>query len=71
MLRYTNLSDLQREPQQLADQFNHDEAFWRSLAGRRRLRRKLLPWLTRREQKELDLLEFSRLRPLDDCVGRE
>lgn len=65
----TGLPPIQHTSQRLADQFNRDEAFWRSLAWRRRLRRQLMPWLSRRRHKQLDLLEFSRRRPLDDCIG--
>ncbi|MBI4418809.1 MAG: hypothetical protein HY563_08525 [Ignavibacteriales bacterium] len=69
-MNHPNLPPFQRRTQELAYQFNRDERFWRSLAGRRRLRRKLMPWLTRKEHQALDRLEFSRLRPPDDCIAR-
>jgi hypothetical protein len=67
---YYNLSPEQRRVQQLAAEFNADEQLWRSLAGKRRLRRKLHPCLSVRIQKQLDLLEFAAMHPAQDCVGR-
>jgi hypothetical protein len=70
MIYHSNLPPFQGETQQLADRFNRDEHFWHSLKGRRRLRRKLVPWPTEQEQKLLDQLEFSRSRPPEDCIGK-
>jgi hypothetical protein len=35
-----------------------------------RLRRMLFPWLSKKQQKQLDLLDFAKARPPQDCVGR-
>ena len=66
---YSNLPLEQRRAGQLVAEFNADAQLWRSLAGNRRLRRKLHPRLSVRIQKQLDLIEFSAMRPLQDCVG--
>jgi len=66
---YPNLPESHRNAQVLADRFNADEQLWHKLRGRRKLRRKLLSWLTESEQRALDELEFSRTRPPDDCIG--
>jgi len=65
----SNIPWSQQNVQRLADQFNQDEAFWRSLEPGRRLRRKLLRGLGEKRRSALDLLEFAALRPPDDCVG--
>jgi hypothetical protein len=70
MRRYPNLPRNQRDIQPLVDQFNADEAHWRGLEPRRRLRRKILRRLKKKEHRALDLLEFAKLRPAGDCVGR-
>jgi hypothetical protein len=69
MKPYFNLPLHQRNLQRLVDQFNSDEAVWRSLEKYRRLRRKLLR-LTRKQNEALDRLEFAAARPADDCIGR-
>ncbi len=69
MHRYPNLPREQWFTQRIADSFNADEAHWRSLEARRNLRRKYLR-LTERQHEMLDLLEFSRTRPPDDCVAQ-
>lgn len=69
-MNYPNLPGSQRDSQRLVDQFNADEAHWRSLEPRRRLRRKILRRLKKEEHRALDLLEFSKLRPADDCIAR-
>ena len=66
---YYNLPLRQRHVQRLAAEFNADERLWRSLEGKRRLRRKLLRGLPAGQRKQLDLLEFSNSRPPQDCVG--
>jgi hypothetical protein len=67
---YSNLSPEQRPGQQLVDQFNADEQVWRSLRNKRRIRRKALPKLSSKGQKQqLDLLEFAAARPPEDCAG--
>ena len=71
MLSHPNLPDRQQSLQRLIDQFNTDEAFWQRLEERRQLRRKALRRLTKKQRHALDLLEFTRLRPLDDCIGFE
>ena len=67
---YRNLPSKQRYVQQLVALFNTNEQLWESLESRRRLRRKLLPWLSKKQQKQLDLLDFAQARPPQDCVGR-
>ena len=65
-----NLPSKQRRVQQLVTLFNTDEQLWESLKGKRRLRRMLFPWLSKKQQKQLDLLDFAKARPPQDCVGR-
>ena len=65
-----NLPSNQRRVQQLVTLFNTDEQLWESLKGKRRLRRMLFPWLSKKQQKQLDLLDFAKARPPQDCVGR-
>ncbi len=50
-------------------QFNRDELLWLSLEGRRRLRRKLLK-RSHQQHRALDMAEYARTKPLEDCVGR-
>ena len=66
---YSNLPPEQRPTQRLVDQFNADERLWRSLEPKRRARRKLLPKLSRRKRKKLDLLDFAKARPPQECIG--
>jgi hypothetical protein len=66
---YYNLPPEQRPIQRLVDQFNADERLWRKLAPKRRAHRKLRPWLSRKQLKALDLLEFAKAR-LAECVGQ-
>ena len=67
---YYNLPPEQQFTQRLVDQFNTDERLWRKLEPRRRLRRKLLPGLSKKKLKELDLAEFVKAKPPQECVGR-
>ena len=71
MNRYDRLPPEQRRTQRLVDQFNTDEQLWESLEPRRRVRRKARPRLSRRNQLALDLLEFARIRPAQDCIADE
>ena len=66
---YCNLPQEQRRVQRLVARFNADEHLWRSLEGKRRLRRRLYPRLPANLRKRLDLLDFAMARPLEDCVG--
>jgi hypothetical protein len=66
---FHNLPPHQRASQRMVDQWNADEALWRRLAPRRRLRRKKLRGLTRRQLRDLDSREHARQRPPDDCIG--
>jgi hypothetical protein len=52
------------------DHFNSDERLWKKLEPRRRARRKLRPPLSKKHLKKLDLLEFAKARPPQDCVGQ-
>jgi len=67
---YYNIPLAQHEAQRLIDRFNHDEAHWRSLENRRKLRRKLLKELTEKQHRQLDTIEFDASRWPDDCIGR-
>jgi hypothetical protein len=67
---YYNLPSEQGGTQRLVDQFNADERPWRKLEPRRRARRKLRPRLSRKKLKKLDLQEFAKARPPQDCVGQ-
>jgi hypothetical protein len=64
-----NLPPHQRPVQQLADQFNADERLWRSLAGERKQRREGRLRLSAKQHNVLDLLEFAKARPPQDCIG--
>ena len=67
---YYNLPPEQRMTQRFVDQFNADERMWKKLEPLRRARRKLRPRLSRKKLKNLDLLEFAKARPSQDCVGQ-
>ena len=69
MSSYSYLPAQQQSLQRVVNLFNSDEAFWRKLAGRRKRRRELLLQLSSRNHEALDLVEFARRRPPDDCVG--
>jgi len=66
---YYNLPPEQRRNQQLVARFNADEQLWESLECRRRLRRRLSPRLATNIRKQLDLLDFAKALPPQDCVG--
>jgi hypothetical protein len=67
---YYSLPPEQRFIQRLVDQFNANERLWKKLEPRRRARRKLRPLLSKKQLKKLDLLEFARARPSQDCIGQ-
>ena len=69
MNQYYNLHTEQRRIQQLVTLFNADEQLWQNLEGKRRLRRRLCPRLSKKRRKLLDLLDFASARPPQDCVG--
>ena len=64
-----NISPKQRRTQQLVAQFNADEELWLSLESKRRRRRKLHLRMSVKLKRQLDLLEFARARPPQDCIG--
>jgi hypothetical protein len=66
---YYNLPPEQQRTQRLVDKFNADEQVWRKLEPRRRTRRKLRPRLSKKKLKKLDLQEFAKNRPQQECVG--
>ena len=66
---YYNLPPGQRRNQQLVTRLNADEQLWESLESRRRLRRRLFPRLATHIRKQLDLLDFAKATPPQDCVG--
>jgi hypothetical protein len=70
MNAYYNLPPEQRATQRLVDQFNADERLWKKLEPKRRARRKLRPQLSRKKLSKLDLLEFKKARPPQDCIGQ-
>ena len=67
---YYNLPPEQRAVQRLVEQFNADERLWKKLEPRRRARRKLRPRLSHTKLKELDLREFAKAKPPQDCIGQ-
>jgi hypothetical protein len=67
---YYNLPPEQRATQRLVDQFNADERLWRKLEPKRRARRKLGPRRSRKNLKKLDLQEFAKAKPPQDCIGQ-
>ena len=70
MNSFYNLPTEQREVQRRVDRNNADEALWRKLAPRRRLRRKLLRVLGKRALHELVLREHAAASPPEDGVGQ-
>lgn len=68
---YGNLDPEQRRVQRFVTLFNADEQRWESLKGKRRLRRALFPWLSKKLQKQLDLFDFAKARPPEDCLDSE
>jgi hypothetical protein len=64
-----NLPSEQQRTQRLVDRFNTDEALWRRLAARRRLRRWLRKDLSEEQLHERDLRDFARSKPPVDCIG--
>ena len=67
MDRYHHFDSEQRRVQRVVDRFNTDEQVWRRLEPRRRLRRALRSHQARLH--ELDLGDFARARPPEDCIG--
>jgi hypothetical protein len=67
---YYNLPPEQRMAQRLVDYYNANARLWKKLEPKRRARRKLLSRLSEKKLRELDLLEFSRARPPQECIGR-
>ena len=67
---YHNLPPEQRAAQRLVDQFNADERLWKELEPRRRARRKLRPRLAHEKLRRLDLQEFAKAKPTQDCIGQ-
>jgi hypothetical protein len=66
---YYNLPPEQCITQRRVDQFNADERLWKKLEPKRRARRKLRPRPSRKASKNLDLLEFAKAKPPQDCIG--
>lgn len=69
MNQYYNLPPEQRRVQRLVALYNADEQLWQRLEGKHRLRRRILPRLSPKLQKQIDLLDFARARLPQDCVG--
>jgi hypothetical protein len=67
---YYNLPPEQRGTQRVVEQFNGDERLWKKLEPLRKARRKLRPRLSRKKLKKLDLAEFAKARPPQDCIGQ-
>ena len=67
---YHHLPPEQRASQRLVDQFNADERLWKKLEPRRQARSKLRPRLARKELMRLDLQEFAKAKPPQDCIGQ-
>jgi hypothetical protein len=69
---YYNLPHEQRATQRLVDQNNADARLCKKLSPCRRAHRKLLRrFLSPKVLKDLDLIEFSRQRPTEDCIAQE
>jgi hypothetical protein len=66
-----NLPANQRDLQRRVDQWNADEALWRNLEPKRRLRHTMRQGLTRGQLRELDLREHAAARPPEDCIGSQ
>ena len=66
-----NLPAGQRDLQRRVYQWNADEALWRKLEPKRRLRHKMLRGLSKHQLRELDLREHAAARPTEDCLGLE
>ena len=69
MKSYNHLLVEQHQGQRLVDEFNADERQWQSLAWKRVQRRMLYPHLLANQHSLLDLLEFDKARPPQDCIG--
>jgi hypothetical protein len=69
MTPISNLPAGQRDLQRRVDQWNADEALWRKLEPKHRLRRKMLHGPGKRQLRELDLREHAAARPPEDCIG--
>jgi len=67
---YYNLPPEQRLTQCLVDQFNSDERLWKKLEPRRRARRKLRPNLSKKNLKKLELDDFAKARPPQECIAQ-
>ena len=67
---FYNLPPEQRTTQRLVEQYNADARLWKKLEPKRRARRKLLPGLSEKKLKKLDLLDFAKARPPQECVGQ-
>ena len=67
---FYNLPPEQRATQRLGEQYNADARLWKKLEPRRRARRKLRPRLPKKKLKKLDLLDFEKARPPQECVGQ-
>ena len=66
---YNNVPSQQRLTQRLVDEFNADEQMWQSLEWERVQHRWLQPHLSAKRHRLLDLLEFDKARPPQDCIG--
>jgi hypothetical protein len=64
-----NLPVEQHRVQRVVDRFNAAEQVWRRLEPRRRLRRAVRRDLSEAQLRELDLRDFTRARPPEDCIG--
>ena len=79
MIRYLNLPQSQWCTQRIVDAFNAEEALLRQrrmslwlrckLERRRKLQRKVLRRLSRKQHAALDLLEFAAARPTVDRIA--
>jgi hypothetical protein len=67
--RNSNLVSKQRRIQDLVDLFNEREQLWESLEAKRLLRRRLFRLLSPEVHKTLDLIDFIKACPPQDCVG--
>jgi hypothetical protein len=69
MNAHPNIPAAQHRVQSLVDKFNADERVWERLQPRRLTRRKLLRGASKKKLRELDLREYAKARPPEDCIG--
>lgn len=67
--RYPNLPPDQQFLQRVLDEFNAEEALWRSLEPNRKYRRRKQRRLSVRTHEALDMIEIAAARRARDCLA--